>query len=777
MNARPSRAALLGACLFAGRLAGAPPLAAQQPDTTGTGTVAGRVTDAATGVGVPRVSVGVIGTLTGAFSDEDGRFTIARVPAGPRTIRARLLGWSVVAREITVVRGETTRVAIRLDRQASQLTAVKTTAQATERETFLRSPDPGRVTVRGEVLKRLPVIGEPDVLRVVQLLPGVVAANDFTAGYNVRGGESDQNLVLLDGYPVYNPFHLGGLFGTFIDETVGDFELIPGGFPARYGTRLSSVLTVTPKTEERGGVHGALGVSVLASSLTLGGTTHGGRTSWNVSGRRTYADRFVAAVSSRTLPYYFTDAQAHVRHRLPGGGTLTATGYWGADILDAPAGSLGDSTLAGGGALRFDWGNAVAGLAVVQPLGAVAGADSARLMQRASWTRFGTTLDLGSGSLLFANRVTERRLWGEATGWYGAHEVLAGYEASAYAVDYGVRAPQAGAADIFGLRQRPTAVSAYVDDAVRLAPTLLVRAGLRGETVTGTGWRGVSPRLSAKWFASDRLAFTVAGGVVSQWTLALRNENAPVRIFDFWLSSDRYIPVARARQGILGVERWFDDARFIRVEGYLKVYDRLPVSNLFNDPDRRGDEFLVTTGRSYGVDVLVRQLESRRLSGWIAYSFGLSTRDSPQGRFAPLQDRRHNLNVVGSWRPGGAWTYGVRLGLGTGLPFTDIAGQLVRRTFNPRTGAWEFGDGGPDREPIGGARNAARFPLFQRLDLSATWAGKGWGLTWAPYLSLINAYNARNVFFYAFNYASNPPTRTAISQFPLLPTVGLSVTW
>ncbi len=751
-------------------------LLVQQPADT-TGVLRGRILDAASGNGVPRATIAVVGALTGTFSDAEGRFVVPRVPAGRWVVRGRLLGYSTDETMVTIRPGDTVTVTFRIRREAAQLQAVRTTAEAPEREAFLRKPDAGTVTVRGDVIKRLPVIGEPDVLRVVQLLPGVVAPNDFTAGYNVRGGESDQNLVLLDGYPIYNPFHLGGLFGTFIDETVADFELTPGGFPARYGTRLSSVLSVAPKSEERGGIHGAASMSVLASSLSLGGTTNRGRTSWNVAGRRTYADKFVAALSDNTLPYYFTDVQAHLRHRLPGRATLSFTGYWGADVLDASLATFGDSTQAGGGRLLFDWGNAVAGAAYEQPFGAVAGTDSAKAMQRVSWTRFGTTLDVGSGSLSFKNRVTETRAWGELTGWRGRHEMLAGYEWSAYTVDYNVRAAQAGGGDIFGLRQRPSSIAGYVDDIFRPSSQLLIRTGLRAETVTGTGWSGLSPRASVKWLPNERTAFTLAGGLVSQWMVALRNENAPVRVFDFWLAADDFIPVARARQAIAGVERWLDDARVVRLEGYYKYYDRLPASNLFNDPDLRGDEFIVTTGRSWGFDLLARQLESRKLSGWIAYSFAISTRDGPQGRFYPVHDRRHNLNVVGSYKPGGKWQYGVRLGLGTGVPFTDIAGQIVRRTYNPVTNTWENASGGPDREPLGGPRNAARFPLFQRLDLSATRTGTKWGIAWSPFISVINAYNARNVFTYVFDYADNPPTRSSFSQFPLLPTFGVSLSW
>ncbi len=749
--------------------------AAQLPNarSDSTGVVQGRVVEVITTAPIASASVVLRGSRVGTVARDDGRFVLAGLPVGEVRLVVGRVGYRTDTVLVVVRAADTTTLTIALTPSTAQLQTVKVAASATERDQFRLSASPGVVSVRGETLKRVPVIGEPDVLRVVQLLPGVVATNDFTAGYNVRGGESDQNLVLLDGFPIYNPFHLGGLFGTFIDETVGEFELMPGGFPARYGSRLSSVLSVVPKAEERSGVHGAASVSLLASTLSLGGTVRGA-TSWNVAARRTYADRFVALLSERQLPYYFTDMQAHVRHRLRNGGALSLTAYAGKDVLDASLAAFGDSTQAGGGELLFDWGNTLVGVAYTQPLGARWGGDSTRVMQRLSMTGFSTTLDLGSGSLRFVNRLRDARAWGELSRWRGAHETLAGYEVSALRTRYDVNAA-ASSDPILAVGQYPTASALYVDHTVRTS-RVVARAGLRGETVTGTGWMGLSPRLSLKWFANPDLAFTVAGGSTTQWTPALRNEQAPVRIFDFWLTADRSTPVARAWQGSLGGEQWFGSTRFVRLEGWVKRYNDLPSSNLFNDPDVQGDEFIVTTGQSYGADLLVRQLESERVSGWIAYSFAVNWRNGVDGRFAPVQDRRHNVNVVSSFRPGSRWSYGARLGLGTGTPFTDVVGQIVRRRYDPITNSFATGNQELNREPIGGVRNGVRFPLFQRLDLSVTRTRPG-KRTWAPYASIVNAYNARNVFTYFFDYVDNPPTRTAISQFPFIPTFGVSVSW
>src|SRR5689334_6581240 len=164
------------------------------------------------------------------------------------------------------------------------LPAVRSDTTRIERRLFESKPNVSNLSISARDLGSAPrFFAEADVLRALQLMPGVEARNDYSAGMNVRGGEADQNLVLLDGYPIYNPFHFGGLFGTFIDPAVGRVEMQTGGFPARYGGRLSSVFDVQSAEDNRTGLHGTSEVSLVATSLSLGGAL-GSRGSWLVSG-------------------------------------------------------------------------------------------------------------------------------------------------------------------------------------------------------------------------------------------------------------------------------------------------------------------------------------------------------------------------------------------------------------------------------------------------------------------------------------------------------------
>lgn len=746
------------------------------------GVVAGRVVDAQRNEPRAGTGVAIVGTTRGAIADENGRFVIPGVSVGDVTVRARLLGYRTLERAITVRADDTTRIELRLEPEAAVLGAVQSFARPVERETFETKPSVGTVQITARAAEGVPKFAEPDIIRVVQLLPGVEARNDFSTGLNVRGGESDQNLILIDGYPIYNPFHLGGLFSTFIDPTVRDVTLMTGGFPSRYGGRLSAVLDVHSQEEVRSGIHGAVELSVLATTASLGGAIGQGKATWMISGRRTYADKFVDLISSNQLPYHFRDGQAHATYAFTPTTKLSFTGYEGRDVLDANIAAFGDSANASGGEFQFNWGNRVAGMTLSNISASPTRGwfkrlllgDSTMLEQRASVSTFSTTLDLGAGSLTLNNRVADWRLAGSVSAHTAKHDRTIGYDAALYKIRYLASSEHAGT-DLYNLRQSPTSMSLYFDDIWRVAPSFLLELGGRVETLTDQSWVGTSPRVSAKYFLTRDWAVTGAVGRFTQWTHSLAREDIPVRLFDFWVASDAVTPVSMAWHYVLGTERWLSDTRYARIEGFYKKYNNLLEGNPQEDPSRRGDEFFPVDGNSYGADLLLRQFEGNgRFSGWISYTYAVATRRQGTLNYFPGHDRRHNLNVVGSWRLS-KYLFGVRYGYATGTPYTDIVGMIVRRIYDPGFNAYGTRGSGRETQFVGGQRNGARLPNTQRLDLDVTRTFRLRGMTIAPYLSVVNAYNAKNVFVYVFDYTESPPTRQAISQFPLLPSAGVSI--
>lgn len=746
------------------------PLLAQ---TTITGFVAGRVlTRSDSGAPAPArdAAISVLGTSLAGMTQPDGSFLLARVPAAQITLRVRLLGFRPVDHTVRVRSGDTARVEIVLTPEAQLLSTVRSNALPADVEMFVSKPNVGTLSMTASAMAGVPSVGEPDVVRVMQLLPGVVARNDYNTGLNVRGGEADQNLVLLDGHPIYNPFHFGGLFSTFMDATVGGIELVTAAFPARYGGRLSSVLDVRSADEARPGLHGSTDISALGASGRLSGTFAAGSGSWSVAGRRTYADALATVFTDNVFPYHFRDFHGRAMYAPRGDVRVAVTAYAGRDILDANLAEFETDTIpsrASQGEWAFDWGNRVVGASIAKDFGA-----NVTLEQRVSTSGFSTLLDLGDGASSQRNSISDVRVGGTFTARGVAHDPSIGYEIAAHRIRYASASAQTGTTE-FDLEQRPVATTAWIGDLWRVSPRWLVEGGLRAEALSGRSWMALSPRLSVKYFATPELAVTAAGGRVTQWLHSLAGDG-PMRYFDVWLASDEFIPVSTAWHWVAGAERRVRDVGTVRVEGYFKRYERVMEANWSEDPSARGDEFMAAQGSAYGVDLLARWLPRGGVGGWVAYSYGLSSRWRGDARWAPGHDRRHDLDLVATWRVS-RYRLGARFGYASGTPYTPIVGEIARRVYDPSRDHWGTGDPRIHVESLGGTRNSARFPATHRIDVDASREFQYRGATIAPYLSVVNAYNARNVFVYLYNYSTDNPTRRAISQFPTLPSLGVRI--
>lgn len=662
---------------------------------------------------------------------------------------------------------DSTRKPDSLGRRPVMLPTVRTEAPRVERRLFESKPNVSTLSVSVHDLGSAPrFFAEADVLRALQLMPGVEARNDFTAGMNVRGGEADQNLVLLDGYPVYNPFHFGGLFGTFIEPAVARVDMLSGGFPAQFGGRLSSVLNVRSAKDDRAGLHGTSEVSLVASTLSLGGALGSGG-SWLVAGRRTYADQAINLVKKNAFPYHFFDLETHVAHDLPGGLRLSASGYGGDDLLHFQSTIQGERQ-------RVRWGNRVLGATLSKSFNALG--DSTVIEQRVSRSLFDLDAQISGGGFTLKSNVRDDRVGGSISAYSAAHTHSVGYEIAGQRLDYSVNYPVPLFPDD-SLAQRIRSVSAYADELWRVTPSLMVEGGVRYDAIPTTHSAAFLPRLSLKYFVNENLALTAAVGEYGQWIRSLAREDIPLRPVDYWIGTDSLTPMSLARHYVLGMERWVTRNRFVRVEGFYKRYDRLLEPNPFDDPQVRGDEFLPVTGWSYGADVLLRQFEAGRFGGWISYTYTLNSRTDATGyRFFPAQDRRHDVNLVGSWHfP--RYTLALRFNVATGTPYTKILGEFDRIRFDPLAHAYTTNTSVPDFEFITGPRNGERLPVAQRLDLSLTRNFLPGRVSVTPYLSIMNAYNAHNVFGYVYNYTATPPTRISLPQLPIFPTIGLSMSW
>jgi hypothetical protein len=660
-------------------------------------------------------------------------------------------------------------------RRPQQLPAIETRAPRDERTSFETRPNVGTITITGKELTSVPkFFGESDVLRAIRTLPGVNARNDFSVGMNVRGGEADQNLVLLDGYPIYNPFHMGGLFGAFVEPMVDRVDFLTGGFPAQYGGRLSSVLDVRSAVEPRPDLHGRVDMSFVATTIALGQGMQRGQGTWTIAARRTYADKFVDLFDKGGLPYHFSDVQAHLERMLPGGVRLGVTGYTNTDHLKGSGIDQDNSFI-------LDWGNRLLGTSLTRSWSAPrilrwSLGDSATVTQRFSLSRFNLEMDLFQGILTLNNHVHDRRASGSLTSHTRRHTRSVGYEVGTQRYDFSANYPLLGyPSDTLGSRN--VSGGLFYEELWRPSLKWIVQAGARVDAVSKTGNPVFQPRLSVKYFVDPDLAFIGSVGEFAQWAHSLAREDVPIRALDFWVGSDSRAPVSRARHYIAGVERWLTPSRALRIELFLKQYLSLVEQNAMSDPNVQGDEFTRLRGHSYGADLMLRQLQTPRFAGWLAYTFAFSSRRPEAGgaTFFPGQDRRHEVNAIGNWTRG-RWVTSMRFNLATGTPYTRAVGQFDQRDYLMPTREFVPRDGGFPQF-INGPRNAERVPIAQRLDVSFTRNGDGKGTSWSPFFSVMNVYNAKNYFAYFYDYGTDPPERIRIQQLPIFPTLGVSVVW
>ncbi len=413
------------------------------------------------------------------------------------------------------------------------------------------------------------------------------------------------------------------------------------------------------------------------------------------------------------MPYHFSDMQGHFETPIGGGVRFAATAYDGVDEIARDG--LESHDFAGA------WGNRVFGATLSKTFAhSVPGGDSLALAQRVSTTRYDINADIPAALFSVRNRVTDLRTGGSVKLYRSDWTYEIGYELTSDDTRYVANGPSGqGLGEVIpfdSLSQRSRTGSVYGDALWQPASSLMVEGGLRVEALDNG--RGVIalPRLSLKYFLTRDVALIAGAGRYSQWMQSLGREEDLVQPFQFWMTSA--LAPSVSRDLVAGIESWLNPSRVLHVEAFHKNYERLLVPNADQTFDVQGDEFVPVHGTSYGADVLLRQLDGGSFSGWLAYSYAISTRVTADGEhYFPSQDRRHNLNIVGNRRVG-AYNFGARIHLSSGAPYTPVIGAVGRVVYDPITSRWVRDPSDPAAQNIPGVFNSARVPFYDRVDVS-----------------------------------------------------------
>jgi hypothetical protein len=638
------------------------------------------------------------------------------------------------------------------------------------------------------------LLGEKDVLKIIQLMPGVQKGTEGTSGFYVRGGGADQNLIILDDAIVYNASHLFGFFSLFNGDAIKSVQLTKGGFPARFGGRLSSVLEMTMKDGNQERLSGEAGVGLISSRLLLEGPIVKNKASFIVSGRRTYLDVLARPFmpENEKFGYYFYDLNAKVNYTINNKNRLYLSAYAGRDKFFARFKDYYSANDAG-----MYWENATATLRWNHLINRRLFANTSLIYSQYRLNIYvQEKYDNNWFELSYASGIRDVSLkYDLHFSLHPNHTIKTGlistfhhFTPSAVVVrdDYLMEFKR----DVKAIDVLESGL--YIEDDIRLGSRIRANAGIRLSHFMdkNISYLNPEPRVSLSYLFPKDIALKASYATMNQYVHLLSNTGIGLPT-DLWVPSTQNVPPQTSRQVALGIARDFKDQNFeLSVEGYYKKSENtlgyLEGASflLVGDPsgaDEVNWENNVTSGQAwaYGAEVLL-QRKTGRLTGWIGYTLSWAELQFDEVNFGKKYfaryDRRHDVSVVAVYEINeriifsGTWVYG------TGNAITLPIGEYLA---SPHTygQSEEYGPGywWGNINDYGGINNFRMSP-YHRLDLGIQFIKQHRNYRGVWEISAYNAYNRKNPFFYYIGYTGiEERALMQVSIFPIIPSISYSV--
>ena len=737
-------------------------------------TITGSVRAKSTGESILRASITVVGQHIGVTTNDYGFYSLT-LPDGKYSLLITAVGRQ--PQTVDIILAGNMQLPTLLEEQGSQLQDVTVTARAKGRS--IQSAQMGVEHITTKEIKNIPVLfGERDVMKTLQLLPGVKAAAEGNSGLNVRGEATDQNLILLDEAPVYNASHLLGFFSTFNSDAIKDVTLYKGDMPAQYGGRLSSVLDVRMNDGNNQDFHVNGGVGLISAKLNAEGPIEKGQSSFLISGRRTYADMFLKLSGDSTKnknSLYFYDLNAKLNFTLSRRDKLYISGYFGRD-------NLSSADIFG-----INWGNATATVRWNHTFGPRLFSNTSLIYSnydyKMKFSNNGSQFGVVSGLRDF-NFKEELQYYLNPR-----NNVRMGVNAIYHTLNPGVLnsgGPKSGVNDTSFQKRYALESSAFISNDWKATEKLNVSYGARvtafsalgkGDFYTVNAAGQVTDTLHNKdgqivktYFTPEvRLSFSYqlggassikasyAGNTQNMHLLSTSSAGFPT---DRWVVSNNMIKPERSHQVSLGYYKNLDEDKYeVTVETYYKALE--------NQIDYRDGANVVSTGtietellygkgRAYGIEGLLRK-KTGRLTGWIGYTYSKSQKKidgiNNGDWYNAVQDRPHDISIVGMYKLNNKWMLSATWVYNTGNAVSFPSGKY---RADGRT-VYYYSE-----------RNGYRMPAYHRLDLGATVQlkqKKHFSSELA--FGLYNAYARNNAFIITFRDNKEDPGKTEAVQTTL----------
>lgn len=691
--------------------------------------ISGIITDAKSGETLIGANVFIQETGQGMATDRNGYYVLDNLGPASKTLVVSFLGFDQYERSLDLIPGKSIKIDVALKQETIELSEIEVSAEKITRKFNIQ---PGRVNLSTRQIKSLPSVLEPDIFRTIQTLPGVLTQSEFSTGLIIRGGNTDQNLILLDGITVYNPSHLGGVFSNFIVDAVKDADLIKGGYNAEYGGRLSAVLNVTSREGNRNNFDAKVNVSILSAQATFEGPIPNG--AWLVSGRRTYFDKVLENTNYNVPPYYFYDLQGHVYTDLSVKDRVSLSFYNGLDDLNFD--DFGLDTYWGNETYSLSYRRIFNDLLVGNFLFAS--------------SRFFTYFTLGGESgLVQDNTIHDLTASTNLTffqnkkmTWkFGGHIKELGFN---YDNEFADSA-------LFVIKKAPLELASYAK--LKWIPNdrIVIEPGFRMNIYN------VHPdtyfpdlRLGMKYLITEDRYINFALGNYHQFIMTIQDDYNPT-LLDFWMAIDETVDPGKSTQVVLGYEEYIGEIYKIQVEGYYKdlknmltfVESRASTDEVIDDSSLES-MFDIADGYAYGLELFAQKLHGN-LNGWISYTYSISRKMMNNDEYFTNWDRRHAFSIIGSYNFNKKWEMNWQWAFQTGQAFTPILGYYLENLdYVVESTDMNF-------STIPGSRNSGRYPEFHRLDLGVVRHFNFKKIKMDLYFQIINAYNRKNIFRYIYN--------------------------
>jgi hypothetical protein len=729
------------------------------------GNIRGFVYDKESGEPIIFCNVFLEGTTIGAATDINGMYNISKVQPGDYTLTVTYLGYDTTKVEIKLSPRQLLSQNLLIGESSIKLNEVKISAAREEMKTEVKA---AAIKISKQDLEMMPTIGgEPDLAQYMQVVPGVVFTGDQGGQLYIRGGSPIQNKVLLDGMIIYSPFHSIGLFSVFDTDIIRNTDVYTGGFNAEYGGRISSIMDIKTIDGNKKNIGGKLTANTFGTKLFLEGPIGSKEnTSFIFSGKTSYLDKSselfykypILSFDEKGLPYSYTDLYGKISSKGKNGSKISVFGFNFADNVNYE------------GISELDWDSKGVGSEFIL----IPSGNPVLIEGNFAWSAYNISLE--EPLRIRQSGIQGFNMGFDFTYFQPRGKLKYGFDIHGFSTNF---LTYNSVNSKIEQNENTSEFSAFINYQFN-STRWIIEPGFRLQKYTV----GISPepRLGFKFIISDRMRLKMSSGYYSQNILSTTSDRDVINLFTGIISSPEEIPnqkdgnpykqkFQKARHLITGIEYDVNNKIDFQIEGYIKDFTQL--TNINRDmTSNNDDEFIIESGVAKGFDALAK-FKSKKLYVWAVYSLGFVTRNDGNNTYYPHFDRRHNINLVTSYKFGNkeAWKADFRWNLGSGFPFTQTQGFYENLTFS---------DGiNTDYTSVNGELgieyadlNLGRLPYYHRLDASISKKTKiSKNMNLDVTVSVTNAYNRENIFYF------NRIKYERVNQLPIMPSLGASLTF